>query len=215
MQDLLHKSFGKLTVISKDEDYISPKGRRHPKWICECECGNVVSVRQSSLLAKTHNAQSCGCWRKERASALNKKYGTYHDGLLSHGRIYNIWHKMVDRCENPLNKSFKFYGALGISVCQEWHDFMKFKEWAEQTGYSEELTIDRIDTNGNYSPDNCRWITITKQQSNRRDNRYVNFRDETLPIAIWAKRLGFHKSTLYWRIDHGWSIEDALTTPTR
>jgi hypothetical protein len=129
---------------------------------CWCDCGNVVTVKTHSLKAGT--TRSCGCLRREVAAEKARKHGGARDPL------YYVLNVMHQRCENPNSHDFKWYGAKGVAVCEEWSldNFPAFKEWALRSGYRPGLTIDRIDPAGNYCPNNCRWITIQEQQKNRR-----------------------------------------------
>jgi hypothetical protein len=123
---------------------------------------------------------------------------------------------MKDRCNNPKSDRWEWYGARGISVCEEWkNSYEAFREWALSNGYQGGLTIDRVDVNGNYCPDNCRWITIKDQQNNRRNNHRITVGEETHTIAEWSKITGIRQGTIYARIASGWSAEDAITTPER
>ncbi len=132
-------------------------------------------------------------------------------------RIHNIWRGMRARCYNPNTKSFKNYGGRNIAVCQEWNEsFIKFYKWSLNNGYSDDLTIDRIDVNEDYSPANCRWISIKAQQNNRSNNVWITFRGETHTEAEWSDITGISRRTLNSRlVRYGWTPERALTTPTR
>lgn len=127
-------------------------------------------------------------------------------------RLYSIWKRMKDRCNNPNHKYFSYYGGRGITVCDEWQkNFPAFYEWAIQNGYDDSLTIDRIDSNGNYDPCNCRWVTRHEQMLNTRRNHYLTYNGETLTVNEWAEKFGIKQNTLLYRIRRGWSVERALT----
>lgn len=146
----------------------------------------------------------------KRRFLLKKKYENKNEHRT---KLYSIWCAMRQRCRNKNNKDYKYYGERCISVCNDWDDFLNFKVWAISVGYKEGLTIDRIDTYGNYEPSNCRWITIQEQQQNRRDAHFITYNGETLNMTQWAKKTGISRSALKYRLNSGWSIEDALYTP--
>lgn len=137
----------------------------------------------------------------------------------SHGatgtRLYQAWENMRARCNRKSSREYENYGGRGISVCSEWNEhFESFRDWALNNGYSEQLTLDRIDVNGNYEPGNCRWISNKEQQNNKRNNRNITYNGRTQTLNQWAKELGMIPKTLQGRLDKsGWSIEKALTTP--
>lgn len=161
--DLTGQRFGRLVVIARAEDYVSPKGKHNTRWECRCDCGKTVVVCGWQL--RTKDARSCGCIHSEQLSTRNFVHGQRHT------RIYEIWKGMKARCTNPHNSHFKYYGGRGISVCEEWQSFPAFYGWAMAHGYSEHLTIDRIDNDKGYSPDNCRWATDAQQRSNKRKTK--------------------------------------------
>jgi len=168
MQDLTGMRFGRLVVQSFDRIEKCGKKSCHYYWYCKCDCGNVISTRVDKF--KSGKVISCGCYQKERAREVGTKHGKYHT------RLYVIWSNMKQRCYNPKNNNFIYYGKKGIKLCKEWeHDFQAFYDWAMENGYTDNLTIDRIDTNGNYEPSNCRWVTMKIQVSNRGPTKRKEF----------------------------------------
>ena len=149
------QKYGLLTVIKRVENYVTPKGVKHSKYLCRCECGTEVEAIGSCLAHK--RKESCGCLQKKRAYEVNLKHG------MAGTRLYNIWDKMKSRCYKESNNRYNRYGGRGITVCNEWkNDFQAFYDWAIANGYNDELTIDRIDVNGNYEPSNCQWLTTSE-----------------------------------------------------
>ncbi|MBO7671969.1 hypothetical protein J6S88_01020, partial [bacterium] len=169
-------------------------------WKCECECGNIVFVESYSL--KNGNTKSCGCLKYDSRNYTHKH---------SSERIYKIWLSMKARCFYKTNHAYKWYGAIGIRVCDEWkNDFMSFYNWSMENGYSEHLSIDRIDVNGNYEPNNCRWTTMEVQQNNRRNTTYIEYNGMKKTISEWSKITGIKRSTLYNRIKIGYTPEECF-----
>ncbi len=154
LKDLTGLTFGKLKVIRRDENL-----NNHPAYLCQCECGNMLVVRGQALISG--NTKSCGCLRKINYVKKHSRKGT---------RLYRIWKKMKSRCSNLNDPDYQqYYGSRGITVCDEWlHNFQAFHDWAMSHGYSDELTIDRMDNDKGYSPDNCRWATAEEQRHNQR-----------------------------------------------
>lgn len=130
-------------------------------------------------------------------------------------RLYRIWSSMKTRCNNPNRAHYKNYGARGIKVCEEWNDFSCFKKWALSNGYSDTLTLDRINNDKGYYPDNCRWITMQEQSNNRRTNHLVTYKGQTKTVVQWSTELGINRYTLFKRLQHNWSVEKALSTPVK
>lgn len=130
---------------------------------------------------------------------------------MSHSRLYHIWNGMKQRCANPRAISYKYYGAKGVSVCDEWQSFLGFCSWALENGYADGLTLDRINSRGNYEPQNCRWATPKQQQNNISYNRLLTFDGKTLNITQWSELTGISRHALYHRVHRGWDTERILT----
>lgn len=197
--DLTNQRFGSLMAIERrgsDEN-------GQALWLCRCDCGKEKIIRGHDLKQGT---KSCGCSRVRNT-------GLYKHGL-SHTRLHWIWRGMKDRCYNPKNKTYNFYGGRGIKICDEWKsDFMPFYEWAMANGYKDGLTIDREDSNGNYCPENCRWATRTQQANNTRRNVYVTINGETRTVPEWSRIYGVNPYSVRTRIQKGWEPALAITTP--
>lgn len=198
--DLKDKKFGRLTVINKyDKDRFG-----NILWNCICECGKTKITKTNHLLKGI--CKSCGCIHKEGNNKTHKMSGT---------RIYNIWHGMIERCYNVNSASYHNYGKRGITICVDWKkSFSAFYKWAINNGYNDKLTIDRINTNGNYKPNNCRWVSVKEQANNKRTNIVVNYNGENKTLKQWSEDLGISYSCLRHRLYRGWSEEQALSIPT-
>lgn len=141
-------------------------------------------------------------------------------GKTTHGctktRLYHIWRSMCQRCEYQRHERYADYGGRGITVCREWRDsFSVFRGWALANGYRDDLTIDRIEANGNYEPGNCRWVTRADQNRNKRDSRLVTYNGETRTIKEWSRIVGVNYTTLLYRLDNGWDVETAFIAPVK
>jgi hypothetical protein len=141
-------------------------------------------------------------------------------GHKTHGesktRLYGIWVHMMQRCKDANHPRYADYGGRGIDVCVEWLNYESFSKWAHANGYAENLSIDRINNNLGYSPENCRWATARMQANNTRRTRFVTYNNETLSVSEWARKMNINQSTLSMRINkYGWSVEDALGKEVR
>lgn len=194
------QKFGRLTVISKDET------KKKQYYICKCECGKEKSIYKLSLTKGI--TTSCGCFQKEKVKLIglkNKKH------CLVNTRIYRIWGGIKSRCLNKNSHIYKYYGGRGITVCNEWkNNFMSFYNWAMNNGYKDNLTIDRIDVNGNYEPSNCRWASIKTQERNRRNNRLIIYKGNKYCLSEISELLKIRNNTLHYRLKAGWSFEKAF-----
>ena len=176
-------------------------------FLCRCECGNTGIVSISNLSGG--HSKSCRCYERE----LNKLLKTTHGG--SKTRLYEIWSGMKKRCLNARHHAFKYYGGRGITVCEEWLNFTGFQTWAFANGYHGDLTIDRIDNDGNYDEGNCRWVPISAQNNNKSSSRSITFRGTTKTLIDWSRELGISYTTLHGRLRRGWPVESALTVPPK
>lgn len=196
--DLKGKTFGKLTVIGRSENI-----NNRTMWECLCECGNITIVEAYQL--KSGATKSCGCLRHE---SHNSTHG------LSKTRLFSIWSKMVARCTNKNNPAYKWYGDRGINVCNEWkNDFVAFYSWAKNNGYHDELTLERIDVNGNYEPNNCKWIPLNEQPLNTRKTKYLTYHGERKTVSEWSKITGIKKNTILNRMRSGYTDEECIDVP--
>lgn len=202
--DLTGKTFGRLYVLA-------PSDRRDSKkklhWLCRCSCGKELDVLGASL--RSGNTRSCGCIHREQLQQRNFKHGR------AHTRLHRVWAAMRERCYNT-NTRYKPWHGRGIKVCAAWDDYAVFEQWALSNGYAIGLTIDRIDVNGDYTPDNCRWVTVQQQSWNKTVTRYFEYRGERKCLAEWAKIYGINKPTLYNRVYNlHWDIAKAIEEPVK
>lgn len=201
IDNLKNKKFGKLTVIKMHED--KSKGI---KWVCKCDCGNETIVYSNFL--KSGHTKSCGCLQKEVVSNIFRTHN------LSKTKLYKRWEDMKNRCYTKTQTMYKYYGDRGIKVCDEWLDkengFINFYNWAIQNGYQDNLTIDRIDVNGNYEPSNCRWVTMEQQANNKRNSCYITYNNETHTASEWGRILKIPYKLIHARYSKGYCLEDVF-----
>jgi len=211
MRNLTGMRFGRLVVQSFNHTERSGKKAYHYFWNCKCDCGKTVSTRADALNAG--RTISCGCYQVERRIKANTKHGKCHT------RLHRIWTGMKQRCYNPNSNGYKNYGGRGIKVCEKWlNNFSNFYHWALTSGYSENLTIDRIENDEDYSPDNCQWTTLEKQQAvgkKRENTRYVFIEHEGKRLSLegWSLLLGGNHGLVSSRIKNGMDRLLAISKP--
>lgn len=224
-KQVIGKRFGKLytlpMVFVKDVVDTNDKrlSRRSYHIKCQCDCGNIIYPSKESLLAG--NVNSCGCVNSENLVERNKKNKKYNDSdsqpTSEYYHLYNSWFSMISRCTNKDNKAYKYYGGRGITVFDNWFDYNQFKEWALNNGWSKELTIDRIDVDGNYEPSNCKWSTNIEQANNMRSNLQITYRGKTQTLSMWCRELDLPYETIKCRLKSPkfTTIEDAFEKPIK
>lgn len=202
--------FHRLRVVGPPTVETVATERRYCVYPCECECGNTLTVRYPALV--THNTKSCGCLQKDKVRARSVTHG------MTDTRLYRIWSNMRTRCGNPNFPRYKDYGGRGITICDQWAtDFVAFHNWANTNGYRDDLTIERVDVNGNYEPSNCTWIPQSAQRDNARDSIYLTVDGETKNASRWAEdpRCSVTAHAIRYRIKVlGWDDRKAVLTPS-
>lgn len=218
LESLIGQRFGRLIVIERGK---KPEDAARPAryWYCRCDCGKTTNTNTHLLL--NGEVRSCGCLHRDVSRVLGQRLGTNN---RTHGESggrkkkespeYKSWHSMWQRCLNPKSKSYQWYGKRGITVCAKWRTFSRF---LADMGRRPTLkhSLDRVDPNGNYTPENCRWATPTEQQRNHRDRRLIKYKGEALPLWRWIEVTGLPRSTLSCRLHRGWAPKEALTEPKR
>jgi len=200
--------YGRLTVISEAERYKAPSGHTERRVLCECDCGNRRVVLLNSVRSgRTH---SCGCLANDATAARNRRNATHR---MSKSPTYLCWYSMRQRCNNTHHQAYAKYGGRGITVCERWEH--SFENFLEDMGPrpSAEHSIDRIENDGNYDPENCRWASATQQGRNKHNNVLLSCHGDTMCQSEWAERIGITPEGLSARINRGWSVEDAVTIP--
>lgn len=205
--DMMDKRFGLLVVLGKSYS------KNGVYWRCLCDCGKITIVRGTSL--RNGTAKSCGCGSIKQALLNCEKHRTKH-GFSHKERLYETWKNMKRRCYDKNNKRYQFYGGKNVCVCKEWlKDYLCFRNWALLNGYSDKLTLDRIDNNGNYCPENCRWATAKQQANNQSRNHFITYKNITLTLSEWASKFGITYATMQHRIQRNWDMDKIENTPRR
>jgi hypothetical protein len=199
--ELFGQRFGKLVVIGIGNPYVSPKGKRASRLRCACECGKQTDVSKHDL--RRGFVKSCGC--------VQGRQGVEH-GHSRRGKQtpeYVVWASMLTRCRNANTHAWHRYGGRGITVCERWLSFENF--YADMGQRPPGATLDRIDNDGPYSPDNCRWVSRKQQAQNTARVRMLEYDGKCMTLTAWAKHLGISQATLSGRLKRGWPLERALT----
>lgn len=195
-ENLIGQKCGKLTVVERAQNNKSRKAM----WVCVCDCGKAKKNAVAGYDLKSGKVRSCGCIKSESLKGINKTHG------MTKTRLWSIWSGMKQRCKR--NPSYR-----GISVCDEWMNFENFYKWAMSNGYSDDLTIDRIDCFGNYEPSNCRWTTFKVQENNRRNNLRITVNGVTHTVSEWSDLTGIGRETIRNRVASGWPESDIFMEP--
>lgn len=205
INDMTGYTRGRIKVIER----VGKNKSGNILWRYECSCGGGGITTTDAI----RRISSCGCIKAENGKEYFRKRNTIHGE--SNTRLYTIWENMINRTTNSKSKDYKNYGGRGITVCQEWKNFLNFKEWALNNGYSEELTIDRMENDKGYSPDNCRWADRETQDNNKRQTIMLLYKGKMQSAEQWAKEYNINRSTLIHRLNRGMSIKEALETPIK
>lgn len=205
--DPIGQRFGRLTVLRYDHS--NKYNVRY--FLCRCDCGNEKVVQRSALMSGA--TKSCGCLNEE---LKHRRKTNFKHGYCHKERLYETWKNMKRRCCDPNNKRYALYGGRGIKVCNEWlNDYMAFRNWAMANGYADNLSIDRIDNDKGYFPENCRWATTKVQENNMSRNHLLAYNGQTHTISEWAEILGMSYDTVNHRIDRKWPMERIVSTPQK
>lgn len=203
-EDFTGRKIGRLTVVKRVDDTFDKSGRRYVTWECICDCGNVTYTTTNNLRGKT---TSCGCYLKEVAGQQTHKHG------YRKTRLYRIYNNMKQRCNNPNIAEYKNYGGRGIKVCAEWNapdGLAAFAKWALSNGYKPNLTIERINVNGNYEPSNCTWIPQSEQAKNTTKNVRIEYKGKTYILADIAKVVNIDRRVIGRELKKGKGIDEIV-----
>lgn len=207
---MIGQRFGRLTVVCYSH------GRDGAMWYCRCDCGGESIAKAVSLRYGT--TKSCGCGSRAQAQAnfRDRAVNTRGEFYPHNKQLKDLWRNMLRRCYDPRDKRWENYGGRGVRVCEEWRtDRIAFMRWVVANGWGDGTTLDRIDVNKGYQPENCRFVGATVQMNNTTRNRFIEFNGERRTVAEWARHLGVSTFALQHRFTRGWDDERALTQPYR
>ena len=208
VNDLTGRTFGRLKVLKRDKQ----DKYYNIFWLCECQCG-VKS--NTGFRFKSGATQSCGCLNRELSGKRIGNLSRTH-GYANKERLYEIWKNMKYRCYNENDNRFKHYGGKGVKVCNEWKDdYLSFRNWSMTSGYNDNLSIDRINNDGDYKPSNCRWVDNKTQANNQSRNRILTYKGKSKTMSEWADYLGLTYGAMNHRVQRNWSMERIVNTPMR
>lgn len=197
---MIGQKFNRWTIVAESE----VKLNKRTTYLCRCDCG-TEKLQQGSMVKHGHT-KSCGCFNREQSSKKHRQHG------LSLTPIYGVWKNMMKRCNYIGSKDYYLYGGRGIAVCERWHTFQNFYDDMGDIPFPH-AQLDRMDVNGDYENRNCKWATPAENQHNRRDNRLLTYRGETLCLGEWEQKTGFPRNMLHSRLSRGWTMERAVETP--
>lgn len=202
---LIGKKYNKLKIMEFAYFKKDSRGSNRKYWKCLCDCGNYCVVEQNHI--KGGVTKSCGCLRFGRIT-----YFKHGENLT---RLHRTWVQMRRRCREKKYDQYNRYAKRGTKVCDEWQEYIPFRDWALANGYDDTLSIDRIDNDGDYTPENCRWADIKTQANNRSSNHLLTYKGVTKTTSQWAESSGLLLETLLERLKRGWSVEDAIFKPVK
>jgi hypothetical protein len=205
--DITGNKYNRLTAIKLDHIKRCSNGRAMHYWLFQCDCGNTTVTRKCDVIRGT--IKSCGCYRLDMQREKNTTHGE------SSLKLYGVWNGMIQRCTNENAAGYINYGGRGVSIDKAWGKYEQFAKWAKLNGCQEGMQIDRIDNNGNYGPNNCRWVTRSENNKNKRTNKRICYNGLNLTYSEWAKRLNGPKNLISRRIKEGWNEIDAVSTPIK
>lgn len=206
--DLTGQKFGRWKVIK----FSHMDKRQGAHWLCECtNDGNRRVVSAGSL--RSGNSKSCGCLSSEITANRNKRNAKWQGDSTTNPKLYNAWNHMKQRCEKDYVHSKKYYKDRGIKVCNEWQNYNIFKKWSLKNGFGKDLSLDRIDNDGNYEPTNCRWVDAQTQANNTRTNHRVVINNVSKTLMEWERFSGIKRETIAYRVKAGWKDQDLLNPP--